>query len=128
MIGPWAVKRAGLIGSSDQYVLPVEPTEVPALCGHRVPTEARFCPRCGARLAAGPGRFGAFADAETTPVFIYDRDGSRLGSLWMAHRVLNEKVTLSQAKSEAESLGFHYEKTATLDPVRKALDKLLPAF
>lgn len=71
---------------------------------------------------------GAFADAETTPVFIYDRDGSRLGSLWMAHRVLNEKVTLSQAKSEAESLGFHYEKTATLDPVRKALDKLLPAF
>ncbi len=74
-------------------------------------------------------RFAAtFADAETTPAFIYDRDGTRLGSLWMANRILNEKATPSQAKSEAELLGFPYEKTATLDPVRKALDKLIPAF
>ncbi len=71
---------------------------------------------------------GTFVDAEKNPVFIYDRDGSRLGSLWMAHRVLNEKSTLGQAKSEAETVGFHYEKTATNDPVRKALDKLLSAF
>ena len=77
MIGPWAVKRAGLIGSSDQYVLPVEPTEVPALCGHRVPTEARFCPRCGARLAAGPGRFGAGgATLRNATVLIADIVGS----------------------------------------------------
>lgn len=70
---------------------------------------------------------GAIASNENTPVFVYDRDGSRLGALWMAHRVLDEKASVSQARAEAESIGFNYEKTATLDPIRKALDKLLPA-
>ena len=69
----------------------------------------------------------AIVSNENTPVFVYDRDGSRLGALWMAHRVLDEKASQTQARAEAEAIGFNYEKTAALDPIRKALDKLLPA-
>lgn len=70
---------------------------------------------------------GAIASNENTPVFVYDRDGSRLGALWVAYRVLDEKASPSQARIEAESIGFNYDRTAVLDPIRKALDKLLPA-
>ncbi len=70
---------------------------------------------------------GEIATTASAPVFVYDRDGSRLGALWMAHRVLDEKAQATQARAEAEAIGFNYEKTSPLDPIRKALDKLLPA-
>lgn len=58
-------------------------------------------------------------------IFVFDRDGTRLGSAWLAERVLEEKADLGTAKIEADNIGFALERLPEQDPVRQNLVKLL---
>lgn len=59
------------------------------------------------------------------PVFLFDRDGTRLGAVWFANRVIEEKADQTTAKFEAEQIGFAWDRLPEQDPVKQNLAKLL---
>ena len=45
-------------------------------------------------------------DPKRTPVMLHCASANRVGALWLAHRVLNDKIDLETARKEAKTVGL----------------------
>lgn len=63
------------------------------------------------------------ADSQKTPVMLQCGSANRVGAVWLAHRVLNDRLTVEQAQKEARTVGLRtaaYEEKA-LDHIKRRL-------
>jgi|GEM_PF-1494704 len=60
----------------------------------------------------------------TEQIFVFDRDGTRLGAAWLAERILVDKAEAALARTEAENIGFAVDRLAVQDPVKQNLTRL----
>ena len=61
------------------------------------------------------------ADSKRTPVMLHCGSANRVGAIWLAHRVLNDKIEIDAARKEAKTVGLRtaaYE-ARVLDYIRK---------
>ena len=49
---------------------------------------------------------GAVADPKNQPVFVHCGSANRVGGMWMIKRVLQDKWSVEQARTEAEAIGL----------------------
>ncbi len=45
-------------------------------------------------------------DPKSTPVMLHCASANRVGALWLAHRVLNDKIDIEKAREEAKAVGL----------------------
>jgi protein tyrosine phosphatase (PTP) superfamily phosphohydrolase (DUF442 family) len=45
-------------------------------------------------------------DPQSTPVMLHCASANRVGALWLAHRVLNDKIDIATARKEAKTVGL----------------------
>lgn len=45
-------------------------------------------------------------DPKSTPVMLHCASANRVGALWLAHRVLNDKIDIETARKEAKTVGL----------------------
>ncbi len=67
------------------------------------------------------------ADASRQPLFVYDDDGMRVGTLWYGHLRLVEKLPDDLARTRAELYGFKEKGSTEAEALAAALKKLLDA-